>query len=238
VANDSPSKVLILAPMRSELNPIVRTLSLRRQRRDGVDLFTGRLGRVEVSATTIGVGPAAAARSTERALDAVSVDHVVVCGIAGALRPESKIGELIVPDLVIDGATRAEYRPSGWSGVELRGTLMTVGELITDGPVIDDLRESGVEGLEMEAAAVAEVCASRGRPWTVFRSYSDRVQDAVVDTSVLSLLNEDGSTKPLSAAWLVVSRPQRLPGLVRLARDSGTAARSAAGAVKAALSGG
>jgi hypothetical protein len=49
-----------------------------------------------------------------------------------------------------------------------------------------------------------------------------------VDDSVLSLLNEDGSTNVAAAVRLILTRPGRLPGLVGLARDSAKAAGAAA----------
>ncbi len=224
----SPSRVLLLAPMRSELRPIVKKLSLKRSGVAGDSVYEGLAGPVEVVAATIGVGPAVAARTTERLLGSGSFDHVVVSGIAGAIGRGLSIGDVLVPEKIVDAATEAEYRPSQMEGVELKGTILTTAELITDPDSVERLRRSGVEAVEMEGAGVGEVCTRLAIPWTVFRSISDRADEGVVDDSVLSLLNEDGSTNVSAALRLIFTRPGRLPGLVGLARDSAKAADAAA----------
>jgi adenosylhomocysteine nucleosidase len=234
VATGTPLRVLLLAPMRSELRPIVKKLSLKASRVPGDTVYGGRAGRVEVVAATIGVGPVVAARTTERLLGSGSFDHVVVSGIAGAISRGLSIGDLVVPEVILDARTKAEYSPTPMAGFELKGTVLTTAELITDESEVEALRRSGVEAVEMEGSGVGEVCTRLGVPWTVFRSISDRADEGVVDDSVLSLLHEDGSTNVAAALRLVVTRPGRLPGLMGLARDSAKAAGAAATAAVAA----
>jgi adenosylhomocysteine nucleosidase len=230
----------MLAPMRSELQPIVRLLSLTRSaehpRRGVTSLYEGRVGQTQVIATTIGVGPKSAARTTEGILADLSVDHVVVCGIAGAVGSDLEIGTLVVPDLVIDGTTRAGFRPDPLGGLTQKGTILTAGELVLDPGVLDQLRADGVVALDMESAAVGEVCGKLGQRWTVFRSISDRANDGMVDDAVLGLLNEDGSVDLKASARLILRHPGKVPRLVKLAKDSANAARVAAKAAIAALS--
>jgi nucleoside phosphorylase len=233
---DRPSRVLMLAPMRSELQPIVRLLSLKRPTPKESVFYTGRVGGADIWATTIGVGPVVAARTTAKLLSQVSVDHVIVCGIAGAVVSSQQIGSLVVPDLVVDAATRAEFRPDVLGGTPAGGTILTVGELVLDPGELDRLVADGVTALDMESAAVGEVCCRLGCRWTVFRSISDRAHDGIVDESVLGLLNEDGSANVGAAARLILRHPSRVPRLARLAKDSATAARTAAKAAIAALS--
>lgn len=226
----------MLAPMRSELQPIVRSLSLKRSEKGGTSLYKGRVGLTEVSATTIGVGPVVAARTTEKILSEVPVDHVIVCGIAGGVTQDQQIGSLVVPDLVIDGTTRAEFRPDALAGVSAKGTILTVGELVLDHDELDRLVADGIVALDMESAVVGAVCSRLGLRWTVFRSISDRAHDGVVDDSVLGLLNEDGSANLAAAVRLILRNPRQVPRLVKLAKDSSTAARAAAKAAIAAIS--
>ena len=187
-------------------------------------------------ATTIGVGPEEAARATEQILSRVSVDHVVVCGIAGGVGPHRDIGSMVVPDLVIDGTTRTEFRPDALNGVPPLGTLLTVGELILDSAALDRLAAEGIVAVDMESSAVGEVCGRLGYPWSVFRSISDNAGDGVVDDSVLGLLREDGSVDVRAAIRLILTHPGRIPRLARLAKDSSIAARAAAKAAIGAIS--
>lgn len=257
MSTDSPTRVLLLAPMRSELNPIIRLLSLKRSARGSTSVYsssvyTGRAGRTEVIATTIGVGPVAARRTTERILSGLStegaadravdrvadraVDHVIVCGIAGGVGRDRQIGSLVVPDLVVDGSTRAAFRPDILSGMSPNGTILTVGELVLGEGDLDRLAAEGIAALDMESAAVGEVCSRLGYRWSVFRSISDNAHEGSVDESVLGLLREDGSVDVGAAIRLILLHPRRLPGLVRLAKDSSIAARAAAKAAIGAIS--
>ena len=78
-------RIAILAPMRSELRPLVRRLALKPFHSSDRDLLWGALGRVEIVATTTGIGARAAARTAEKVLDSTPVQHLVVVGIAGGL---------------------------------------------------------------------------------------------------------------------------------------------------------
>lgn len=236
-SSEFPKRVLVLAPMRSELSPIVKQFGLKRnaQAARSQNLHAGRVGEVEVLATTVGVGPAVACRTATRLLDEVSVDHVVVCGIAGAVDPTCPIGQIVVPETVIDGDIKTELHPTGWIGLELSGTIMTSSTLVTEPGEIRELRARGIVALEMEGAAVGGVCEARGLPWTVVRSISDRAGDGAVDESVLGILNEDGSTNVIAAIRQIATHPGSLPKLARLAKDSQTASSAAARATKGAL---
>jgi adenosylhomocysteine nucleosidase len=233
---DRPQRVLMLAPMLSELRPIVKKLSLKRSHNAANSQFyVGQAKTVEVSAAAVGVGPVAAAKATSRLLDSVQVDQVIVCGIAGAVEPDCPIGKVLVPAVVIDGDAGIELYPTGWIGLSLKGTIMTTSTLVTEQASIQELIATGVVALEMEGAGVGRVCEERGVPWTVFRSISDRAGDGAVDESVLSILNEDGSTNVKAAIRQVLGHPGSLPKLMRLAKDSTTAANAAASAAIAAL---
>ena len=158
----------------------------------------------------VGVGPEAAGRATEQILSTVSVDHVVVCGIAGGVGPHREIGSMVVPDVVIDGTTRTEFRPDGLKGVPPLGSILTVGELVLDNEDLDRLAAEGIVAVDMESSAVGEVCSRLGYPWSVFRSISDNAGDGGVDESVLGLLREDGSVDVRAAIRLILMHPGRL----------------------------
>ena len=106
------ARIAILAPMRSELKPLLRFLSLKPSGVGDNSLLWCAFGRVEIVATTTGIGTRAAARKAEMVLDASHIDRLVVVGIAGGIGPSVDIGDLVVPELVIDLSTCLEYRPS------------------------------------------------------------------------------------------------------------------------------
>ncbi len=226
-------RVAVLAPMRPELRPLVRPLSLRRAGSGA--LYGGAVGRTEIVAAVTGIGPAAAARATERVLDGGAIDRVVVVGIAGGIGAGVAIGDLVVPELVLDLATGALHRPTPLGDAAPRGTLATAEGLITDPAVFARLELRGVRAIDMETAAVAAVCARCGCPWSVFRAISDRAGDPRIDAAVLGLAGPEGEPNLPALARFVLTRPWRLPQLVPLARGMRLAADTAAGAALRAL---
>jgi adenosylhomocysteine nucleosidase len=233
-ASSGGRRVALLAPMRPELRPLVRPLSLASAGSDA-GFLRGAVGRVEVVAATTGIGTRAAARAVERLLDAAAVDHLVVVGVAGGIGPSVAVGDLVVPERVLDLATGAEHRPARIGDVAPRGTLATSDALLTDPAEAARLERRGVIAIDMETAAIAAVCARRGCPWSVFRAISDRADDGSTDAAVLDLAGADGSSDLLAVARFVATRPWRVPQLVRLARGMQRATRAAASAAVAAL---
>jgi adenosylhomocysteine nucleosidase len=228
-------RVAILAPMHPELRPLRRPLSLRRLG-DGDDaLFTGALGGVEVVAAIAGIGTQAAARTTERLLERAEVDRLVVVGIAGAIAASVGVGDLVVPERVLDLASGREHRPTPLGSVPARGILATSDALVTRPDALARLEREGVVAIDMETAAIAAVCERRGVAWSVFRAISDRAGAGPLDPEILRLAGSEGRPAPLALARFLLSQPWRVPQLFRLGRDTGRATRAAAGAALAAL---
>ena len=128
MASTSVKRVGMLAPMQHELAPLVRRLQLEA---DG-SVHRGQADDREVVAmlTTMGMAPAADAA---RRLLELEVDWVMVVGIAGGLDPDVvTIGDVIIPDVVVNRATGEVFEPSIGGGTGPRGVLSCGDELITD----------------------------------------------------------------------------------------------------------
>lgn len=224
----------MLAPMPSELRPLVKKLDLRPSPAPvGTRVHEGLSGSASVVAAMTGMGTAGAARAARRMLDAGDVDHVMVVGIAGGIDDRLAIGDVIRPGVVIDGASGAEYRPHPLgerADPPDQGALHTSDEFIVDPDRVAALRERGVIAMDMETAAVAAVCEELGCPWSVVRAISDRSADGIVDDDVLGLAHPDGSPNLRAAARFVVRHPGRIPPLIRLVRDASRATDAAASA--------
>ena len=227
-------RIAILAPMPSEMAPLVRVLSLERSG-DGVAVeYSGRTGGAEIVAARTGIGTKGAAEATERILGTGSVDHLLVVGIAGGVPPGTKVGDLVVPELVVNGATGSEHRPSPLGDIAPRGTLSTSDEFLVDEARLAEMADRGVVAVDMETAAIGAVCEAQDCAWSVFRGISDMAGET--DDEVINLAHPDGSPNLPAAARYLLRRPWKLPGLTRLARDATAAAKSAAEAAAAAIS--
>jgi len=230
--------VAFLCAMPMELRPLTRRLGLRRAEIGGVEVRTGRLGDRDVVAMVMGMGPELAGKATARLLDTVTPVRVVVVGITGAVEDETPIGTVIVPEVVVDGATGREHRPHGLGSRTPSGAMWTTSAITPPGELAA-LRARGVVALDMETSAVAACCERRGIPWSVFRAISDRATDGTVDEEVFALSHQDGSPNGSAVLRYLLRHPMRVPRLVSLATGAKRATeRAAAAAVEAVLAAG
>ncbi|WP_426573965.1 hypothetical protein [Aquihabitans sp. McL0605] len=218
------ARILVLAPMPSELAPVVKRLRLQR----GPDRVTrGTVGAHDVVALLGGIGTAKAAEVARLAIADHSPDRVVVCGIAGGLGPDVHIGDLLVPAEVTDLDTGRTSSPTPFGGAAPVGRLVTSGELITDRTVLVGHAEDGVAAIDMETAAIAAVCDDAGLPWLAFRGISDHLRDDLIDASTMTLMDADGRPNLRAVATYVVRRPANVGKLVKLGKGAGAATTAA-----------
>lgn len=222
------AKTAFVCAMPLELRPLTRRLALRRH--DGI--WTGAVAGRPVIATVTGMGTAHAAAGTEAILRDGRVEQVISVGITGGLGPTPPIGTLVRPELVVNSATGARFRPFPLGDHTQTGTMWTTDRLITGADELAALRARGVISLDMETAAIAEVCTAHGIPWSVFRVISDRADDGTVKPEVFALSNSDGTPNPRRVARYVLRHPTALPGMAAMGR---TVARAADAAARAAI---
>ena len=211
--------IAILAPMPEELRPVLRALALRSEWLAGLRVHRGAQAHREIVATTTGIGPRAAAQVAEQILAATRPTHVVVVGVAGGIGASAAIGDLVVPERVIDLASGSEHRPTTLPGVVPRGTLVTRDGLLEDRAEFARLAARGVIAIDMETSAIAAVCERAGCAWSVFRGISDRADDGSIDASIFGLAGPDGAPDLRALLRFVVTYPGRVPQLARLARS-------------------
>jgi len=226
----SARPIAFICAMPMELRPITRRLGLRKQRIGDAEVRAGTLGGKGVVGIVTGMGTKLATAGTERLLDALSVERVVVVGITGALENETPIGTLIVPATVLDSATGAEYTPDPIGDVAPQGTMHTADVIVTDPDDLAKLRAAGVVSLDMETAAIAAVCERRQVAWSVFRVISDRASDGSIDEETFKMSNQDGTPNPVAVARYFLRHPGSMPRLATLAKGATLAANTAADA--------
>jgi nucleoside phosphorylase len=78
--------VAVLAAMKIELRPLVKSCGLERDTTDP-RIWRGQTSGVDVVAAIMNMGTKAAAAATELVLDAAPVDHLICIGVAGGLGP-------------------------------------------------------------------------------------------------------------------------------------------------------
>jgi adenosylhomocysteine nucleosidase len=231
-----PDPVAFICAMPMELTPLKRRLALAKARIGPLDAYRGTLDGRPVVAMVTGMGTALAAGRLEQLVASLALERVVVVGITGAIHQETAIGTLVLPAEVANGATGATFRPDPLGTGPARGTMWTTDTLITDPDVLAGLRADGVVSLDMETAAVAEVCVRHHIPWSVFRAISDRATDGSVDEEVFGLSNQDGTTNGKAVAAYVLKHPGRMASMARMGREVKVATKAAADAAVSAVS--
>jgi adenosylhomocysteine nucleosidase len=219
-------RVALLAPMPTELTPLRKKIPLEAAG-DGV-FHTGRIAGADVVASTTGIGTEKAAAATHRVLDCGDIDHLVVVGIAGGLPGGLRVGDVVVPEVVIDGDGPDEFTPAQLGTLRPAGRLRTSDDLAIDDAHLAELVTAGVTALDMETSAIARVCEERGVPWSVVRSISDIAGESPLDDEMLAMMGPDGAPKPGAAARYIARHPGRVPALAQLARGAMKATSAAA----------
>ncbi len=215
-----------------ELDAIVAAFGLHPDG-DGTGRFVGQVGRSAVTCTHIGMGPPATRAALTGILDgsgpgAEPVDHVMIVGICGGLDPAVPVGTLINPEVVIDHTSGHAYRHSPPTGDPVSGKLVTTEDVTLDPALSRQFFEQGCVAVDMETSAVAEVCETRGRPWSVYRCIGDRIFDGLLDERVLAMTNPDGSGDFEALNRLLAEHPDLAAKLDQLGQDATRAARLAA----------
>src|SRR5664279_3077232 len=98
MTSSSRVRVGVLAPMNSELRPVVKEFSLQPSEINGVAVHTGVVGNADIVATSTGIGTALATSATERLLGLGDFDRVMIIGIAGGVGPTVAIGDIVIPE--------------------------------------------------------------------------------------------------------------------------------------------
>jgi nucleoside phosphorylase len=176
------------------------------------------------------IGMAAGADAAKRILER-DVDWVMVVGVAGGVDHQGiTIGDVVVPEVVLDRATGRTFRPTPVGDIAPRGIVSCGDDLITDPDAIGKMEQDGVVAVEMESAAVAPVCEDAGVAWSVFRGISDFADAGLVDDALFAMTNADGSADPDAMKRYLTENPERAQVLVQLGHDTTLAVNNAAAA--------
>jgi adenosylhomocysteine nucleosidase len=207
----------------------VRSIGVVTGSRAEARCLPGVAGRIVCSGADAG----RARRASERL--ASDVEGLVSFGLAGALAPDLRGGELLLPNEVIlpDGrriATDALWRARLEDLVEARSEpLLGSDELIGSAAAKAALhRASGAVALDMESHAVALAANAAGLPFVVIRAVADPA-DHALPVAARVALDAAGRVRILAVTAALARRPGDLPALLRLARQSGAGLRTLRG---------
>lgn len=173
---------------------------------------------VRIQPSGVGVGPAEVA--ARRMLGAVRPRLVVCAGVAGALQPDLRRGELMVAESVVD-AHGTETRPCDEGLVQRavalgarRGVLMTTPRVVCS-VAEKRLLSARASAVDMESLGVARVASECGVPFVALRVISDRACEAL-PIDINCFLDTAGNIRRGALATAVLARRGGLCFLLRM----------------------
>lgn len=214
--------IAILSAMTSELEPVKRSLGIVSRPRSGEVYCTGTYRGVRVITAVTNMGLVAAQNATEAlfAHYGSTIDHVFVVGIAGAFDHRLNIGEVVVPESVVDHRDGIPRYSVNLSKRKPAGVIYSSDQLEYNEDYVATLNNKNVSVVDMESAAITAVCQRGGCPVTIVRAISDKVDTGAESYEVFQLANSDGSPRYLAAMRFVARRPQRIAYLISMGRGA------------------
>lgn len=170
----------------------------------------------------------------ERELEAAAAGAAAVlsCGVAGALDPASRAGDIVVGTLYQSGSPgiRPGSAFSDWLARHLpearRGPVVGADSIIGSAAEKAALyAQTGAIAVDMESHIAARVAARHNLPFAIVRTISDSADHALPPAALVGM-NPDGSVALGAILKSLARNPAQLPALLRTGRDAGAAFRA------------
>ena len=223
----------IIAAMDEELERLLeRTDEREREEAFGCTFITGTLAGRDVVLVRSGIGKVNAAVAATLLIERFTCTHVLMTGVAGSARADISIGDIVIATELVQhdvDATAFGYAAGQLPGMPERyatdeplrsiavgearrlgarvheGVIATGDEFVSDPPTLRAITDAfDASAVEMESAAVGQVCSLANVPLLVVRAISDTA-DSNAATDFEAFL---ATSAPLAAALIeaVVAR--------------------------------
>jgi adenosylhomocysteine nucleosidase len=225
-------RILVTFAVEAEFAPWRKLRNLEPIKLFNVRAFRAQIGSAKVDFVVTGMGVENASRVTGAVLEE-PYQVCVVSGFAGALKEVHKVGHILVADAVQElGKSKTLACSRNLVHAAENDGATRVKLFLTADHVVRTAEEKRrlapfADAVEMESFGVLSAAAERKRSAVAIRVVSDDVRNdmpVIVDTAV----DEEGRVKIAGVVRHVVRHPLQLPALIRLGRDSKTAAEALA----------
>lgn len=160
------------------------------------------------------------------------VSGVISIGVAGGLSPDLKPGHIVIGSEVVAGGehyeTDSDWMQRLWRAIPRSKPGIVAGSdaVIMHRPDKTELYErTGALAVDMESHIAACAAHQYKKPFAVLRVVCDP-SDRTLPPAALVSMNSDGSVNTQAILRSVMARPQQIPSLLYLARDSAVAFRA------------
>jgi adenosylhomocysteine nucleosidase len=207
--------ILITYAVEAEFAPWRALRDLEKVTVGGVELHRAQIGRATVDFVATGMGSANAQRIAAAVLSR-DYSFCVVSGFAGALKASVNLGDVLV-------ARKAQHDGNG-------RTVLCARNLWTRafGDAAEKARLAPfAEAVDMETFWILSVARTKEVPAIAIRVISDSF-DRDLPVDIDTMVDEEGNVRVGGVVRYVAKHPLVLPALVRLGRESKTAAEALA----------
>jgi adenosylhomocysteine nucleosidase len=230
-------KVLLTFAVEPEFAPLRKLRQFEEFRIGDVSVYQARIGRATVDVVVTGMGPANAQRAAEAAM---SVPHTIcICsGFCGALKSEHHVGDILAARVVEQmGKNKTIQCSQGLVTNAWGDGAKHAQRFLSSEKIVATAEEKArlapfADAVDMESFAILSVAHERKLSAVAIRVVSDRFdQDVPVDFS--ATVDEKGRVQIAGILQKVVFHPINIPALIRLGRESKTAAEGLANFLEA-----
>ena len=173
-----------------------------------------------------GIGAKHGYRAAEVAVAQYRPERLVAAGIAGAISPALRVGDVGCAREVIDAETGTRYATSS-GGQWVLVTSARIGDVADKKSL---LAEYGADVVDMEGAAVAQVAKQHGLEFAAIKSISDEAAFAM--PPLQRFIRDDGQFAIARLALKAILHPEWWAALARLRSNSAVASRNLCAAVE------
>jgi adenosylhomocysteine nucleosidase len=234
-------KILVTFALETEFAPWRALREFHAVQWGDLEVYRAQIGAAEVVVLLTGAGPKQARLQTAKVLggDQESMHLCVSAGLAGALKPQYRIGQVLAARSV---RTESELNDPSSNPLQSSAPLLsfaadcgaTVVEQFFSAVCVvgraEEKRHLGAnsDAVEMESFEVLLESAASGIPAIAIRTISDTVDDDL-PLDMNRIFTDEGQVSIPRVLGQVALHPGSVPDLVRLGQNSKAAAESLAG---------
>ncbi|HET8966154.1 MAG TPA: hypothetical protein VFN20_08065 [Candidatus Acidoferrum sp.] len=225
-------RILVTFAVESELAPWRKLRQLRATTVNGYEILQVQLGHASVDFVVTGMGLENARKGAETAMSA-PYDICVASGFAGALKRTYKVGDILAARAVqlIGTSKTIESSRNLWMATQENQAVRADMFLTSDHVVAttEEKQQLGPFGdaVDMESFATLSVAKDKGLSAVAVRVISDRF-DEDMPADIDTMVDEKGLVSVRGVAKHLARHPYGIPALIRLGRQSRTAAEALA----------
>jgi nucleoside phosphorylase len=206
---------LILTGIEPEARALARALALPRLHRR-----YACFGSDGLRVAAVGLAASLLEQRFPELLAGLGEPLVVSAGLCAGLSPELRVGELVIPTLVVDAAGQVHEVRARLPGCSSRGTLVTVADVLTTAAAKAALHaRTGALAADMESAPILATAERAGLAALAVRAVSDAAEETL-PTELLAAVDTSGRVRPARFLMEALKQPSLVGRALALQRGS------------------